>query len=334
MPEVWRLGDAPNSKNAKGRIARRAGRHEGRISARELAAMGFDTGQTARWVDIGYLVPELPKVYRIAGTSQSIESDLTAALLYAGPGAMLEGLTAGWWVGALRDRPIRISVSTPRRCRSIAATPTLHAFNGVDVRGRRPLERIWLPRNGRVWGRERKTAVYMPVTPMPQLALDLASELELNPTRKALANLEYRRLIDLRTLEREACTRGKRGGAPLKRAIARHEPKLAKTKSPGEDDLLFILEAHDVPLPDETDIYIRDEEVDAVWHAAKLIVEIDGEGNHGTWSQINRDRRKDMILRDLGYLVLRYAPEQLRDEPDKVAAEIASYLVSRTALSA
>jgi hypothetical protein len=296
--------------------------------------MHVDRRQVWRWREQRYLILELPQVYVIAGTPPSVEGDLTAALLYAGPGAMLDGLAAGWWVGALRDRPQRISVSTPRRCRSLATTPTLHAFNGVDVHGRRPLERIWLPRNGRVWGRERRTAATMPVTPMPELALDLAATLGLNDMRKALANLEYRRLIDLRTLERQACVRGKRGTAPLKQAIARHEPKLAKTKSPGEDDLLLLLEAHDVPLPDETDIYIKDEEVDAVWHAAKLIVEIDGEGNHGTWSQINRDRRKDMILRELGYLVLRYTAEQLRTMPGQIAGEIARQLISRTALSA
>jgi hypothetical protein len=126
----------------------------------------------------------------------------------------------------------------------------------------------------------------MPVTPMPQLALDL---------------------------------------------LARPLPQLARTNSPSEDDLLFVLEARGVPLPDEVDTFIKGQEADAVWHAAKVIVEIDGEGNHGTWAQINRDHREDAVWRAAGYIVLRYTADQLRDEPDRIAAEIARELISRAA---
>jgi very-short-patch-repair endonuclease len=174
----------------------------------------------------------------------------------------------------------------------------------------------------------------MPVTPMPQLALDLAAALPLNPLRKALANLEYRRLIDKRTLESEACGRGKPGAAKLREALARPMPLLAKTKSPSEDDLLFVLEARGVRLPDEANVYVEGKEADAVWHDAMLIVEIDGEGNHGEWDQIIRDNRGDAIWRAAGYQVLRYTADELRDEPDRIAAEIARELISRTRRSA
>jgi hypothetical protein len=185
-----------------------------------------------------------------------------------------------------------------------------------------------------VFGSERRTAPKMPLTPIVELVLDLAVLLELNPMRKALANLEYRRLIDMRTLESAASGRGRRGAGKLRLAIARHLPHLATTKSPWEDRLLFVLEGNDVPLPDATDTCIEGEEVDSVWYAAKLVVEIDGEGNHGTWGQGRRDRRKDMKLRELGYLVLRYTPDQLESEPARVAADILNALISRTAISA
>ena len=309
-------------------MAEEAGTQWGRVATYQL---GVDSGLVRKWVRQGFLIPRLPRVYALVGASQSVLTDLTEALLYAGPDAMLDGLTAGWWVGALRDKPRRITVSTSHRRRSIDASD-LFAFDGIDVHAERALELIWLPRDGRVWGGEQKTAPQMPVTPMTQLALDLASQLELNPLRKALANLEYRRLIDLKTLAKDACGRGRRGTRQLREAIARHEPKLARTKSPSEDDLLFILEASDVPLPDETNTYVDGEEVDAVWHKPKVVVEIDGEGNHGTPHQRERDRRKDMKLRKLGYLVVRFTAEQLRDDPAAVAAEIRTALLSRTAL--
>lgn len=333
MPEVWLSGPPQADPRDKVRVADRGGRQWGRIATYQLSAMAVDKRQVSRWADQGFLVPRLPGVYAIAGSPASDLGDLTEALLYAGPGAMLDGLTAGWWVGALRDRPLRITVATPRRCRSPEARG-LFAFGGIDVHERRSSTPIWLPRDGRVYGRERRTAPRMPVTPMPQLALDLAAALELNPMRRALANLEYRRLIDKQTLEATACAQGKRGTVPLRRALEHHEPKLARTRSPSEEDLLFVLERNGVPLPDETDTYIDHQEVDAVWYAAKLVVEIDAEGNHGKWSQIERDHRKDMILRKLGYHVLRYTAEQLRDDPDGIAAEIARTLVSRTARSA
>jgi hypothetical protein len=277
-----------------------------------------------RWVHQAYLIPDLPRVYAVGHRAPSDEANLTSALLYAGPGAMLDKLTGAWWIGVVSDKPARLTVSTPRRCRSIPE---------VAVYGRRPYERLWLPRNGRVYGREARTAKLMPVTPITRLMLDLALILELNPLRKSLAQVDYKRLVTLNTL-RDACGQGQPGSAPLLKAIGRHEPKLARTKSPEEDRLIFICEDYGVPKPDETNTYIQGIEADAVWHKAKLIVEVDGEGNHGTWSQIQRDRRNDKILRDFGYLVIRYTPDQLKDNPEQVAAELAHHLAIRTAMSA
>lgn len=308
-------------------MGERAGTQWGRVATYQL---DVDSGLVTKWVRQGFLIPRLPRVYAVVGASESVLGDLTEAILYAGPDAMLAGLTAGWWVGALRDRPQRITVSTSHR-RQSRNTRGMLAFDGVDVHCERAVEPVWLPQDGRVFGRDRHTAPKMPVTPMPQLALDLAAALQLNPMRRALANLEYRRLIDKRTLADEACGRGKPGAARLRAALARPMPLLAKTKSPSEDDLLFVLEAYDVRLPDDVNVYIGREQVDAVWYTAKLIVEIDAEGNHGTDSQIERDHRKDMVLRAAGYTVLRYTAEQLRTEPGRIAAEIARELASRTA---
>ena len=67
----------------------------------------------------------------------------------------------------------------------------------IVVHGRRPLDRDWLPRGGRAFGAARRSAVRLPLTPPAQLALDLAVTLPDRDLRHALANLEYRGLIDL-----------------------------------------------------------------------------------------------------------------------------------------
>src|SRR5205807_1040844 len=63
--------------------------------------------------------------------------ELAAAVMYAGPGAMLSHATAAWWWRLTDRQPPLIHVSTPRDC---------HSLTGLKVHGRRGVERVW--RNG------------------------------------------------------------------------------------------------------------------------------------------------------------------------------------------
>jgi very-short-patch-repair endonuclease len=197
----------------------------------------------------------------------------------------------------------------------------------IVVYSRRSPQRIWLPRGTKVYGAARRTALRLPLAVPEQLALDLAAVLRDRELRHALANLEYRGIIDLGVLP-SACAAGRPGSAALRRAIAVHDPRHARTNSPWEDELLVLCERHRIPKPDEMDTYIAGLEVDAVWHAAKLIVEIDGRDNHRTWAQAVRDRGNELTLRGLGYTVLRYTRTQLEREAERVAAEIAQHLTA------
>jgi hypothetical protein len=331
MAGEWQSDLALASLIARRRVADRAGRQDGRVGTFQLAALGIPSDQTWRWVGQGYLIPVLPRVHAVGNLAPGVDADLTSALLYAGPGAMLDAVTAAWWIGAIRDRPQRIAVATPRRCQSLGSRSSepfrLHSFIAVDVRGRKPYPRIWLPRDGRVYGADRRTARRLPIPPLPELILELARRLERNELRKALAQVEFRRLVDLETLKR-ACGPGRPGSRALLYAIAHHQPRLAKTKSPWEDMLLFICEDGDLPIP-EINEWIGGVQADATWYAHKLVVEIDGGGNHGTDGQMKSDRSKEFILRELGYMVIRYSVDLLRDDPDRVAADIRRHLAER-----
>jgi uncharacterized membrane protein len=310
-------------------VAALAGRQAGRVSRRQLRLLGCGRGLIAGWLASQYLIEELPRVYAVGHAARSIDANLTAALLYAGPGAMLAGTTAGWWVGAVRDQPRDITVSTPRRSKPLPVP-----WGGrIVVHSRRPPERIWLPRNGKAYGPAKRTALRLPLSPPEQLALDLAAVLGDRDLRHALADLEYRQILDVGDL-RTACQAGRRGSTRLRAAIAAHSPLHARTNSPWEDGLLLLCERHAIPPPDETDTHIAGIEADAVWHDAKLIVEIDGRDNHRTWAQITRDRRHELTLRGLGYTILRYTREQLAGEPARVAGEIGSYVLNRPERSA
>jgi Protein of unknown function (DUF559) len=290
--------------SAKVRVAGLAARQSGRVSCVQLAALGIDRRVVSRWVSQGYLHPDLPRVYAVGHRAPSVEADLTSAVLYAGPGAMLSHATALWWRGLLDHLPWPIEVSTPRRCRSLRR---------VKVHGRRTCERVWHER--------------LPMTSVEQALLDFAAVAPLDRVRYALANVDYRKLLDLDAL-RAIAGAGRAGSTKLCNALARHEPKLARTRSPLEQLFLPLCETHGVPLPDDVNIGVAGILVDAVWWKERLVVELDGKRNHSSWAQIQRDRSNELTLRAAGFDVLRYGTVQLEEQPALVAGDVITRLGS------
>jgi very-short-patch-repair endonuclease len=103
-----------------------------------------------------------------------------------------------------------------------------------------------------------------------------------------------------------------------------HLPALALTRSVIERLLLLLCERFGLPTP-HVNVHIGDWLVDAVSPHAKVVVEVDGTG-HRTEAQVERDHQRDLELRALGYIVLRYTEAQIRDAPAAVAADIRRYL--------
>jgi very-short-patch-repair endonuclease len=277
-------------------VAERAEQQFGRISWGQMAELLVAPVTVARWVKDSYLFPELPHVYAVGSRARTTESDLAAALLYAGRGAALSHATAAWWLGLLLEQPRAIHVSTPRRCRSLP---------GIQVHQRRSTERIM--HRG------------LPTTTVPQTLLDLAATAPLRTIRRALASAEYTNLLDLQEIE-QVLTRGSRGATKLRRALEAHQPRLAATKSRLERMIIEICEDERLPLP-EINARFAGWEVDALWREQKLAVELDGYGNHHTPAQLRRDRRKEMALRQAALTVHRYSEDQLK-ERTQVAAEL------------
>jgi very-short-patch-repair endonuclease len=63
-----------------------------------------------------------------------------------------------------------------------------------------------------------------------------------------------------------------------------------------------------------------------MWPAERVIVELDSWEFHQQRSAFERDRRKDMALRDLGYTVIRITGRQLKEEPLLVIVHVARAL--------
>ena len=179
----------------------------GRVSWRQLRELGIPNARLTRWIREGYLRQVLPRVYAVGHVAESMEADLMAAILYAGPGAMLSHATALWWHGLLDHPPATIQVSTSRRC---------SALPGIEVHARRQLVVIHHRR--------------LPTTTVAQALLDFAATAEVESVVRVLAEADYRRVLD--QAERYAIRgSGRLGSATLKRALHRHAPELARTRS-------------------------------------------------------------------------------------------------------
>ena len=283
--------------SAKERVARVAARQFGRVSWAQLVRLGISDSTIALWVGQGYLYRVLPRVYAVGHRARTAEAGLAAAVLYAGPGAMLSHATAAWWVGLADSEPHLIHVSTPRRCRSLP---------GIRVYPRRAIERQWRNR--------------LPVTPFTQTLIDYAGQVSLTKLRRALAKADYDGGLNVGAIQAEL-GHGRPGSAALRCALRRHHPRLGRTRSGLEIVFADLCEQARVPLP-EINADVAGWTVDALWRKERVAVEVDGWRNHRTPAQIRRDRRKEFALRAARFVVLRYSDDQVDLEGPAVMAEI------------
>lgn len=304
MSEDWQSGTPIADRGAKARVAKLAERQFGRVSWAQMRAVGVPSQTIGRWLDTRYLYRELPRVYAVGHRAKTVEADLAAALLYAGPGAMLSHATAAWWVGLAVTKPYMIDVSTPRRPRSIP---------GIRIHPRRPYERDWHKN--------------LPVTEFPQILLDYATVAPLTKVRLALARADFEGQLNLQAIE-SVIQPGRPGGAKLRTAVKRHQPMLARARSGLEIQLFELCETARLPLP-ELNARVAGWDVDALWREQHVAIELDGPDNHRSRGQTRRDRRKEFELRATGLTVVRYSDDQMDHHPQEVIEELAELLAAQ-----
>ena len=229
---------------------------------------------------------------------------LWAALLYAGPDAALSHTTAAWLWSLVDVEPKRIHATVLGRPLSLPSVCLHHSARPEVTRHRG-----------------------LPVTPVPRTLLDLAATVSYPQLRRALAEADYRGLLDPAKVER-ALGRGRHGSTALRRALEEHLPELAVTLSVLEERFLALCEAAPIPLP-VVNAKIGDLMVDALWPEQRLIVELDGHAAHGGRAAIERDRQRELTLRAAGYKVLRYTWRQVTTYPQQVIADLDAALASR-----
>jgi predicted transcriptional regulator of viral defense system len=280
-------------------------RQHGRITWAQLKALGVSDGTIGTWTRDGYLTRVLPKVYAVGHTAPSREGDLWAAVLYAGPGAMLSHASAAHHRGLLLYAPREIHVSTPR-CK-------IKSTQGIGVHANRDLER------GAHEG--------IPTTTNAQTVLDLAADPNgLALVRRALAVLDFRNELDMSAIA-ALCGKGKRGCRALREALEMHQPELAHTNGELEQAFLYLCERFGLAVP-LCNRWMCGFPVDAYWPDINLIVEVDGM-QHSKPGQLRKDRRNELTLREHGHTVVRYDWALVKAASKQVAADLVRLGVRR-----
>jgi hypothetical protein len=286
-------------------LARLAGRQHGVVATRQLSALGLARGGVAARARAGRLHRVHRGVYAVGHTVLTVNGRRMAAVLAAGPGAVLSHASAAalWDIRPTSATRIDISVRSAggrakRPGLRIHRTPTLQTDEITAHQGIR-------------------------VTSPARTLLDLASSLPRRALERALDEAEIRDLYDRRALEAVALAHaGERGARALAEALAQDgDPVL--TDSELEEIMLGLCDEQQLERPTPR-AWVAGLRVDFLFAASRLVVETDGYRYHRTRRAFERDRERDAILARAGYRTLRFTHRQLTREPALVAETIRS----------
>jgi very-short-patch-repair endonuclease len=282
-------------------IAQLAGAQHGVVARRQLIELGVGRGAIDRRVHRGRLHVVHRGVYAVGHRALTQRGRWMAAVLAAGPGAVLSHHSAAALWGIRPTSRTRIEVTVPR---TLHATKHLHPHCAV------------LPQD------ERATHDGIPVTTPARTLLDLAGTLGLRQLERAFNEAEVLRLQSPTSVEELVQRHQPRGTTNLRTLLLNAR---SSTRSELEARFLTFIDTHALPKP-ETNVLIEGTEVDAAWRAHGLIVELDGYTHHGTRAAFEADRRRDRRLIAAGWTVLRVTWRDLKDRPHEIAAQIRALL--------
>jgi predicted transcriptional regulator of viral defense system len=286
-------------------IGRLAERQHGVVARRQLLAAGVTREAIAHRMRVGRISCLHRGVYAVGHRLLSPEGRWMAAILAAGPSAVLSHRSAAalWGIRPCRSGNVDITTPSSRRQRPGI---TWHVAN-------LPVDEI-------------TSLAAIPVTTVPRTLLDLAAVLDHRGTELAMNEAEVRRYADHLSLPALLQRYPRRRGAAKIRAIlAAGGLGTALTRSELEERFLRFLAQRHMPRPElNVPIALRGGfvEVDCVWRRARVIAELDGRAVHGTAAAFERDRARDRALSAAGWRVVRITWRQLSEVPRELAADI------------
>jgi very-short-patch-repair endonuclease len=281
------------------RLAELAARQHGVVTREDARRAGLTDDAIRHRRATGRLHPLYRGVYAVGHPEVTPHGRALAAVLTCGPGAALSHLDAAalWELLCASSGPVHVSRSGSHR-RSPAGV-VLHRVRALEATTRHGIL----------------------VTTPARTLLDVA-DAHPGDLSRALEEARIRRLVGPAELLARA-SHG-RGTAQLRQLLAQ-EPSL--TRSEAERRLLALVAAARLPVP-RTNVRVGRHEVDALWAAQRLVVEVDGYAFHSSRAAFERDRLRDAELQALGYRVMRVTWRQLTREREALAARLAVAIVA------
>jgi very-short-patch-repair endonuclease len=290
--------------------ARLASRQKGVVARRQLLAAGVSRRMIDHLIRCGFLHPIHRGVYAVGHLALPQYAHEQAALLACGDGSVITGGSGLYVWGILDARPSDVEVTVAgRHCRKRDGI-RLHLTNDLDERDVR---------------RRHGLRVVFPALALIEYAAD-ATDDELGD---AVATARIKGRIRDGELERALERFGRRRGAARMRAFLEDEGGPSITRSRAERRFRKLIRQAGLPQP-RTNVRLGSYEPDFLWVDEKVIVEVDSWKFHGHRRAFETDRKKDMVLRDAGYLVIRITWRQFTQETLWLIAHLARALDRRS----
>jgi very-short-patch-repair endonuclease len=299
--------DAASSRSIEEVVAGFAGGQHGVVTRRQLLGAGL-TPRVVRGLVKARRIRPLHRGVYVAGPVVVPQAREMAAVLACGGGAVVSHRSAGGLWGLLR--------------RPADGLPVDVTIDGPD-RGRRP--GIRAHRAARLEAEDVTTVDDIPATTPPRTLVDLAAVLPGRELEQALAQAERLQLTSREELLSRAASHPGRRGMRALRALLERESRPALARSEAEERLLGLIRSARLPVP-EVNATVCGYEVDFLWKALGLAVEVDGFAFHSSQARFENDRRRDVELAAEGIHVLRVTWRQLVHDRDATLGLLARTL--------
>ena len=310
-------GPMDTTRTADGRAARLAARRHGLITLPQALAVGLTTDQiqhrtrTGRWEIVGRAV------YRIAGAPASTHQEGLAAVLSAGPTALVSHQSALALVG----------VGSPSAMPHLTVAPTASARTPRVVLHRSAVPFV-----------DRSSVGCIPTTTPARSLVDSASLVDRHQLAELVDGVICGGLAQPSAIlgaARRSQAQPGRKGVPLLRSVLGPWFQGIQPGSPAEVRLLRRLDDWGFPAP-ISQVRVRSEAgeviaaIDLGWPGRKVGLEYDGEQAHSP-RHLASDIAREERLRALGWRIERVDKHDLRPSSTRLRDLLMSLLYARAA---
>jgi Protein of unknown function (DUF559) len=283
-------------------IAAVAAKQFGYITREQLYTLGLSRRAIEGRIRVGNLIPVYRGVYAVGYVNRTPVARSAAAVLACGEKAALShGSAASLW-GFTRhwDAPFEVTAPSTRKRQGVKVhrSRTLarrDITRQLGIRVTSPARTVLdnAPRlTGKRLSRFVNDALRTPYLHVP----DLADVLNRNPNHP-----DVKRILPFV-----------------------HTP----TNSPLEDDFLAFARRYGLPTP-TTNTHLMGYEIDVLYPRERVIVEVDSHLFHSDRDSFERDRKRDVVMLEAGYVTVRITDERMKHEPEPEARRLLAILAAR-----